>query len=372
MRKIPLVKPHIPKLVEIEGDLRKMLDSGRLTNFGPFSKSLEKKVCRLIGIKHALCVSNATTGLLMLLSVLPKGSEVLVPSFTFLPTVQAVLWNSLRPVFVDIDAHTYTISPTIASSLVSAKTSAIVGVHAFGNPCAIRELEILAKDMKIKLFFDSAHAFGAKYHDSYLGGFGDAEVFSFSATKLLPCGEGGVITTNDDSIYEAILNRRNYGFTFGSYDCEQMGLNGKMPEFSAILGIHGINTIDERVRKRNEIAQEYIRGLSVLPGISFQSIEKDNISTYKDFTILVDSKEFGMDRLALRGEMGKRGVEAASYFSPPIHQMTYICELFGQTHLKVTEQVEQGIISLPIYSDMPGDEIRYVIRTLHCIHNNAS
>lgn len=369
MYKISLVKPHLPILEEIEPELREMLGSGRLTNFGPFSQILEHKIRELVGVKYALCISNATTGLMLLLNTLRRGSEVLVPSFTFLPTVQAILWNSLKPVFVDIDESTYTVSPSAVASKITGKTSAILAVHTFGNPCTIEELEEIAKRNNIRLFFDSAHAFGSRHGGKYLGSFGDAEVFSLSATKTLPCGEGGVITTNSDFVYQAILDRRNYGFKNNSRDCDNMGCNGKITEFSAILGIKEIDSIDAQVQARNLIANRYRRDLQKFSEIEFQQVKSTDVSAYKDFTITIEGSASRLDRIILKEELGLRGIETQSYFSPAIHQMRY----FKRRHINKegltnTEALERKILSLPIYSDLRDNDIDYIIQSIYEVY----
>ena len=372
MRQIPLVKPCLPKLEEIEKELRALLDSGRLTNFGPFSQKLEKRICELLGVRYALCISNATTGLILLLNTLPKGSEVIVPSFTFLPTVQAIIWNSLKPVFVDIDVNTYNILPSEVYSKISDRTSAILAVHVFGNPCAVEELEDIASQKGLRLFFDSAHAFGAKHCNKYIGGFGAAEVFSFSATKLLPCGEGGIVTTNNEFIYKAIKNRRNYGFLENSCDCANMGLNGKITEFSAMLGIKEIEFIDFEVKRRNQIAQRYREALCKVPGIEFQKISPEDISSYKDFAITINFDLLGVDREHLMEDLSAKGIETRAYFSPSVHQMKYFRKnkSIDKRNLDNTELLEKRILSLPIYSDLTDDELRYVIFSLKNLINS--
>jgi len=365
MHHIPLVKPHLPTLEEVESELRDMLRSGRLTNFGPFAALLEQRVRELLNLKYALCTSNGTTGLMLLLNMLPRGSEVLVPSFTFLPTVQAIVWNSLVPVFVDIDATTYNCLPSAVASKITQRTSAILAVHTFGNPCAVEELEDIAHQNRLRLFFDSAHAFGARCNGRYLGCFGDAEVFSLSATKLLPCGEGGVIATNSDAVKEAILDRRNYGFMAGSRDCSNMGLNGKITEFSAILGTKEIEFVGREVARRNQVAGRYRSGLGCLPGLGFQSVGPASTSSYKDFTITVDSGMFGSDRDTLRSELGTRGIETGVYFDPPIHRMAYFLSRTSRgNELRNTELIAERILSLPIYSELSDDEVEYVIASV--------
>jgi dTDP-4-amino-4,6-dideoxygalactose transaminase len=360
-----LVKPRLPRLEEIEVDLREMLDSGRLSNFGPFSRELEKRIGAMTGVKHVISMSSGTTALTLLLNMLPKGSEVIVPSFTFLASVQAVLWNSLIPVFVDVDIESQTMCPSDVASKITLNTSAILAVNTFGSPCLIEELEALADERGIELFFDSAHAIGARHDGRYLGCYGKAEVFSLSATKLLPCGEGGVITTNSDAVYAAMLNRRNYGFTADSRDCENLGMNGKLTEFCAILGLKEIESIDDEVVKRNRIARQYREALGCLPGIGFQSVRMNDISAYKDFTITVDSRSFGISRNNLKGALADRGIETEAYFSPPLHQMKYFRESVA-SKLPNTEALGRQVLSLPIYSDMTADELEYVIDSIVC------
>ena len=366
---IPLARPTLPSFDEIESDVRLILETGRLTNFGPFASELERRVCRLLGVRHALCVASATTGLMMLLNVLPKGSDVLVPSFTFLPTVQAILWNDLNVVFVDIDPGTLTMCPAAVKARLTDQTSAILGVHVFGNPCAVDELQAIARDRGVWLFFDGAHGFGARSGNAAVGTFGDGEVFSLSATKILPCGEGGLIVTNNESLFCLMLDRRNYGFENGTYDCMNKGINGKITEFSAILGLHGLDMIESEVRARKTIADRYRNVLGECAGLAFQVVADDSLCTYKDFTILVDESTFGMNRDAMRTALAQAGIETAAYFSPPVHRMRYFeGNVSGQSGLDVTEAVSRSILSLPIYSRLTDDEFYHIVDTVLALH----
>ncbi len=368
-KKIPLVKPFLPTLEEVSAEISHVLSSGQLTNFGPFSRELDSTVCEYLGVRYALCLSNASTGLMLLLNILPKGTEVIVPSFTFLPTVMALLWNDLIPVFADIDT-TYTLCPERVKECITSRTSAIVGVHVFGNPCHVEALSDLAAERNLKLFFDSAHAFGATVHDKHIGTFGDAEVFSFSATKLLSCGEGGAICTNDESLYREILDRRNYGFAWKSYNCRNMGTNAKISEFSAILGLWGLRLtpegrrIDIQVEARNKIAEQYRARLAGIPGLGYQDVLADNKSTYKDFTLVVESEVFGCDRDEVKKTLNNRGIESASYFSPPIHKMRLFSNYDVTGNLVVTDHVERRILSLPIYHGLSDSQMDFIIETL--------
>lgn len=366
---IPLVVPSLPKLEDIECDLRDILSSGKLTNFGKYSRNLENELSKYTNTEYAISVSNATTGLMIALSILPKNSEVIVPSFTFLPTVQAIMWNNLKPKFVDIDPFTLNICTSEIESLIGEDTSAILAVNSFGNPADISMLEKISKKWNLKLFYDSAHALGAKYQGMPLGNNGTAEIFSLSATKLLPCGEGGMITTNDKLFYEELLNRRNYGFKYDSYDCVNIGANAKITEFSAILGIYGIKTLEERVSRRNEIATHYIERFNDVPGLEWQCVHKKNRSTYKDFVIKVNKDICNKDKFTFMNQLKEAGIESASYFSPCIHQMSYYRKV-RKGILKNSENVEEVIISLPIYSSLTDENVKYISSTVRRLLTN--
>lgn len=364
--RIPLVQPCLPTLQEIEPDLRQMLDSGRLTNFGPFSVRLEAQARRDLGVAHAAAVSSATSGLCLLLSTLSRGSEVIVPSFTFVATVQAIVWNGLVPVFADIDQGTLNVCPRSVEARLSSRTAAILAVHAFGAPCNIEALREISRDRHVPLFFDSAHAFGSRHSGTMVGSFGDAEVFSLSATKVVPSGEGGLVTTNNKRLHNAILDRRNYGLKAnGSRDCANPGLNAKLPEFSAIMASREIISLDWRVRRRNEIARRYLAGLKELPGLRFQEIQCGDISTYKDFTIQVEPNRFGTDRNQLRASLAHVGIETAPYFWPAIHRMTLFSKYASDSQpLPETDRACDQILSLPIFETMSDESVDFVIRSI--------
>ena len=364
MTRIPLVRPSLPTLGEIEGDLRVMLETGRLTNFGPFATRLEHDAAAAADVRYAAAVSSGTTALVLLLNTLPRGSEVVLPSFTFIATAQAVIWNDLIPVFADIEPDSLNVDPRAVEACITPRTSAILAVHAFGAPCAVGELEAIAARHDIRLFFDAAHAFGSRRDGRPVGSFGDAEVFSLSATKLVPSGEGGLVSTNDEGLYSAILDRRNYGLDrCGTRDCAHDGLNGKLAEFNAILALREVATLPARVRRRNQIAQRYRDRLAGMPGLTFQTVRPSDASTYKDFTVQVDPAVFGISRDDLRRSLAAESIETAPYFWPALHQMTRFRQYLREnTALPVTEQVADRILSLPMFEDLDDADVDRVVR----------
>lgn len=358
---IPLVRPEVVSVDSVIEDVREILQSGILSNFGPYNAAFEDSIASFAAARFAVSVSNATTGLMLLLQTLPAGSEVIVPSFTFVATLQALLWNRLTPVFADIDPDTLCIAPKCIPELVTPKTSAILAVHSFGAPAEIEALTEMAQSFGIRLFFDSAHALGSSHAGRRLGGFGDAEVFSFSATKLLTCGEGGVVCTNDELIFQQLLEMRDYGQCRGEHDCKRMGLNGKLPEISALLGLKGLSKSDWIVERRNAIAAEYRRRLSRFDFLKFQKIAGDDVSTYKDF-VLVASEEAG-PRDQIIADLRQRGIETAAYFTPPMHR-TSIGRPYRRTSLPHTEFISDHILSIPIYSSLSDAELDHVCSML--------
>lgn len=356
--KIPILRPMLPALDKIQTELGEVLSTGKITNFSKFVREFEEKTAEYLGVKHCVTLSNGTTGLLLAGSLLKPGSEVLVPSFTFASTVHSLMWNRLTPVFLDIDPQTFNIDSVLIEENISPRTVAILAVHIFGNPCDIGGLEKTCAEHGLKLIFDAAHAFGSLYQGKRIGNFGEAEVFSLSATKVLTTGEGGLLATNRGEIAERIMTLRNYGDP-GNYDCVFWGLNGKMTELNAILGLRSLETIEEAVIRRNELAEMYRRYLEKVPGITFQQVTQDCRSTFKDFAILVDRELFGLSRDELVKVLDWENIETKKYFFPPVHRMKAYSEFGKQREnmLPNTDFVSENILCLPMYSTMLGEVV---------------
>src|SRR3990167_6195499 len=283
---VPITVPTIPPIKVLKKKYEKVLRSGMITN-SFFVREFEQKVASYIGVKHAIALGSCTSGLMLIMKSLELTGEVILPSFTFHATAHAVVWNGLTPVFVDCDPRTYNLDPAAVEKAITPKTSAIVAVHIFGNPPDIEALQAITKRYALRLIFDAAHGFGTRYKGKPVGGFGDAESFSLSPTKLLTAGEGGIVTTNDDLLAAKIRAGRNYGDT-GNYNPEFSGLSARMSEFNALLGIESLKMLEKNVAARNKTAKMYRKLLSRTPGISFQSIDNKNRSSFKDFSIKID------------------------------------------------------------------------------------
>jgi dTDP-4-amino-4,6-dideoxygalactose transaminase len=263
---------------------------------------------------------------------------------------------------------TLTLDPQCADREIGVRTSAILATHLYGTPCDVDALTEVAQRNGIHLFFDAAHAFGSRRGGVSVGGFGDAEVFSLSPTKLLVASEGGIIATNDDALAERCRIGRDYANP-GDYNCRFVGLNARMSELHAAMALASLDGLEERVERRNELALQYQKSLDGLPGISFPLVRDGDRSTYKDFTILVEPEGFGMSAARLAGALGAVGVETRRYYSPPVHQMEAYRHMSSTNgNLQTTQLASERVLTLPMWSDMSDAHVRRVADAIFRIH----
>ncbi|MEI6366755.1 MAG: DegT/DnrJ/EryC1/StrS family aminotransferase [Planctomycetota bacterium] len=382
--RVPFVRPVLPSFDVLRPAYEEIISTGRLTK-GRFVEQFEQAVAKHLGVRHAVAVSSCTIGLMLVYKSLdltagncgsrsramepcPAGSmeplsrfgivrsggrnepvgEVIIPSFTFLAGPAAIVWNNLRPVFIDVDPITTNAVPQAVAAAITPRTVAISACHNFGNPCDVAALEAIAMEHSLPLVIDAAHGFGASLHGKPVGSGGTAQVFSLSPTKLLVAGEGGIVATNCDCLAHFVRLGREYG-NDGSYDALFAGVNGRMPELSAATALAGLDILDTVAAQRREIATLYRSELSHLPGISFVEGQPGAQSSHKDFSITVDPSQFGMSRDGLRRAMALRGIETRTYYNPPCHKQTAFEHLHDRHRaLPATELLAARSISLPI------------------------
>jgi dTDP-4-amino-4,6-dideoxygalactose transaminase len=366
------IRPSLPSLETVLQNYRAAYDNGLITNADIVAR-FEAAVAERLEVKHCIAVSSCTSGLMMVQRAFGLTGEVIIPSFTFFATGHSARWNGLTPVFADCEPDTWNVDPADVERKITPRTSALLIVHLYGNPANVEALSRIATRHGLKLIFDGAHAFGSRYRGRPIGQFGDAEVFSLSPTKLLVAGEGGLVTTNDDTLAKAIRGMRNYGDT-GAYDPDWLGMNARMSEFNAALALAGLAGVDERVRRRNHIAQMYTDLLASLPGLRFQSVHPDDTNTYKDYSVHVTPDPFGLTRDELAEGLLAENIETKKYFYPPMHMQ----KLYKSFHdsklqdLKTTESVTGGILSLPIYESLPDSTIETVAHAIHRLARAAA
>ena len=370
---IRFIKPTLPPLATVLEIYTERYNDGTITN-ADLVRRFEQRIEEYCSVPHCVAVSSCTSGLALVLRAFAlKRREVILPSFTFFATGHSILWNGLKPVFADCDPQNWTIDPKSVESLITEETGAIVAVHLYGHPCNIAALERIAEKHNLKLIFDSAHAFGSRYQNRPIGQFGDAEVFSLSPTKLLVAGEGGLVTTNDDELARKLRAARNYG-DLGAYDPEILGMNARMSEFNAALGIAGLDLVAGKVARHNAIADLYTSLLSDVPGLSFQQLNADDVSTFKDYSVCVDAAGFGMNRDQLANALLAENVTTKKYFSPPLHRQMLYRPFYKErsTSLNYTDRISDSVLSLPIYESISDEMVRSVIYAIQRLAKNHS
>jgi len=366
---IPITKPTLPPYEEVEPVIREIYSSGLITN-GKYVRAFEEKVATYLGVQHVVAAPSCSMGLLVLLSMLPAGSEIVMPSFTFSATYQALLWNGFTARLVDCN-ESCNIDVSQVEQAITPKTTAILAVHMYGTATDLEELEAIALRRNLPLFFDAAHGFGAKYKDRHLGGFGNAEVFSLGPTKTLPVGEGGLITTNDENLAKRVRSACNHGQPPNSLDSTVKSLNGRLEEINAAIGIRVLDDVDHWIAHRQELAAMYYSQLGDIPGLTFPVVPEYAVSSFKDFCVFVDPEQFGMDRDQLLARLGKADVQAKRYFHPPIHQLTVARGHFQGVRLPNTEFKASRVLALPMYSHITFDEVSYVCESVLKAHRGG-
>jgi dTDP-4-amino-4,6-dideoxygalactose transaminase len=366
-------RPNLPPYDRVEQRLRRIFDRGWLTNHGPEVLDFERAVASHAGVKHCIAVCNATVGLEVAIRALRMSGEVIVPAFTFVATAHALAWQGITPVFCDIDPMTHTIDPERVEALITPRTTGIIGVHLWGRTCHVEALEAIARRHDLRLLFDAAHAFGCARGGRPVGSFGDAEVFSFHATKFLNTFEGGAIVTNDDAFATQIRLTTNFGFV--DYDqVVSIGTNGKMTEISAAMGLASLERMDDVVACNRRHYEQYAAGLSDVPGVTVVGYSALDRPNYQYVALEIDAAEGGLDRDTLLEVLHAEQVLARRYFYPGVHRM----EPYRTTHpgvadgLPAAEALSRRVLVLPTGTAVSADDITRICDLIaYCVEHRA-
>ncbi|HEX6305828.1 MAG TPA: DegT/DnrJ/EryC1/StrS family aminotransferase [Anaerolineales bacterium] len=367
--KVQMVRPVLPDYAAMSDGIKEILGTGMVTK-GRYMREFEQRVADYLDVKHAVAVSSCTSGLMLVHRALGLEGEVVVPSFTFMATISSLVWNNLRPIFTDVDPDTTNLDPEAVEAAITPETTAIVAVHNFGNPADIERLQDIAEHYKVKLIFDAAHGFGALYQGGPLGSQGDAQVFSLSPTKLLITGEGGVVTTEDDDLAEKVRMGREYG-NDGNYDSAFPGLNARLPEFNALMGLCSLEDLERAAESRNETADVFQEVLERIPGIGFQEVRPGDRNSYREYSITIDPADFGLGRDEVVTALAAENVDARKYYDPPAHRQTAYKIYFDDHALPNTDWLSSHSISLPMWSHMEREVALGICEAIQRIYENA-
>jgi dTDP-4-amino-4,6-dideoxygalactose transaminase len=346
--KLYVGRPNIGDRERLLARINDMLDRRWLSNNGPYVQQFEQQITEMIGVKHCIALCNATVALEIVARAAGVTGEVIIPSFTFIATAHALQWQQITPVFCDVDPQTHNIDPHRVEAMITPRTTAIIGVHVWGQPCDVAALADIAKRHGLRLIYDAAHAFGCAYQGTMIGNFGDAEVFSFHATKFFNTFEGGAVVTNDDELASKIRLMQNFGFV--NYDqVDYIGINGKMSEVSAAMGLTGLESIKEFIAVNYRNYQHYQRELSGIPGLRFITYDETEKRNYQYIVIEIDQAITGISRDQLMKTLWAENVIARRYFYPGCHRMEPYRSYFPHAGLLLpeTEALCQRTLQLP-------------------------
>ena len=358
---IYVTQPDLPPLEEFIPYLEQIWENKILTNNGPFHKQLEQALCDYLGVKHLALFTNGTIALVTALQALRITGEVITTPYSFVATAHSLLWNGIKPVFVDIDPNTCNLDPDRIEEAITPQTTAILPVHCYGNPCDVERVQQIADSYGLKVIYDAAHAFGIQYKGEGLLRHGDLSVLSFHATKVFNTFEGGAIVCPDAKTKQHIDHLKNFGFV-GEVTVVAPGINGKMSEINAAFGLLQLQHIDEALRRRKQIETRYREMLADVPGISLLPIPPDTNGNGSYLPIFVGD-DYPLSRDALYQKMKDAGIHGRRYFYPLISDMPMYRGLPSAKaeNLVAAHGSAEGVICLPIYSSLLNEQVDNIV-----------
>ena len=352
-KNIYVTQPSLPPLDEFIPYLREIWDSKVLTNGGPFHQKLEQALCEYLGVEHIALFTNCTIGLITALQALRVTGEVITTPYSFVATAHSLLWNGIKPVFVDIDPRTLNLDPSRIEAAITPQTTAIMPVHCYGHPCDVDAIQKIADNYNLKVIYDAAHAFGVKCHCGSVLTHGDLSVLSFHATKVFNTFEGGAIICPDAKTKARIDQLKNFGHA-GEVNVVAPGINGKMSEFNAALGLLQLKHIDEALARRKVIDLAYRERLHDVKGIHCLGDAREMQANYAYFPILVQP-DYPLSRDELNQRLRDKGIFPRRYFYPLISEFPMYRGLPSahRDNLPVASAAALQVLCLPIYPDLP-------------------
>ena len=323
------------------------------TNDGPLVRELEERLVEKLGVGFCAAFCNGTSALQAALRHLDLSGEVITTPFTFPATVHAIEWNGLTPVFCDIDPESWNLDPAQVAEGLTSATSALVPVHVFGNPCDVEALGALAREHDLRLVYDAAHAFGAHLGGRSLASYGDLSVLSFHATKLFHTAEGGAVTGEDASHYRPLHLLRNFGIA-GEDLVQGVGLNGKMSEMHAALGLSLLDAAREEIAARERLASVYDGLLRTVPGLGFQRVPETTEKNHAYYAIRIEAEGFGLRRDEVHHALRAENIVTRRYFFPLCSENESYRQLPSARpeNLPEARRLADEILCLPLYGDL--------------------
>ena len=360
-----VTQPYLPPLEDFVPYLQQIWDNKLLTNGGPMHQQLEQALCHYLGVPEVALFNNGTNALLTALQAMNLTGEVITTPYSFVATAHSILWNGLKPVFVDIDPVTLNIDPSKIEAAITSNTSAIMPVHCYGNPCDVTAIQQIADAYDLKVIYDAAHAFGVRDDGGSVLRHGDLSVLSFHATKVFNTFEGGAIICPDAKIKQHINTLKNFGIV-DETTVTEAGLNGKMSEVNAAFGLLQLQHMDIVLERRGQIDSFYREHLRDVPGITIVPTSGQLQSNYSYFPILVESA-YPLSRDSLYQKLKDHNIFARRYFYPLISEFPVYREMLSvkESNLPVATQVAKKVLCLPIYPDLEEGCIESIVKLIN-------
>jgi dTDP-4-amino-4,6-dideoxygalactose transaminase len=369
---IYVTRPRIPSPERFHALMGEVFAARWFTNDGAQVRALERALAERLEVPFCTAFCNGTVALQVALRSLDLRGEVITTPFTFPATVHAIEWNGLTPVFCDIDPHTYNLDPLRAAELVTPRTSAILAVHVFGNPCDVAALDELASAHGLRILYDAAHAFGVRHRGRPIGAFGDLSILSFHATKLFHTAEGGAVVGPHAAMATSIALLRNFGIV-NENEVRGVGLNGKLSELHAALGRALLDDLDEELAARARLAARYAEGLADIDGLAFQRSAPATEPNHAYCTIEVDPERFGLSRDELHAALLAEQVITRKYFHPLCSENVAYRHLpsADPSRLPNACRVAQRVLCLPLYGELPAPAVDRIVDRIRALRAAA-
>lgn len=361
---INVTQPLLPDLEEFVPYLQEIWKNKILTNGGPYHQQLESALCEYLGVKHISLFTNGTIALVTALQTLRISGEVITTPYSFVATAHSLLWNGINPVFVDIDPNTLNLDPNKIESAVTPYTTAVMPVHVYGHPCDVAAIQKVADRYNLRVIYDAAHAFGVRDEGGSILRYGDLSVLSFHATKVFNTFEGGAIVCPDAKTKQRVDHLKNFGFV-DEVTVVAPGINGKMSEFNAALGLLQLKGIDAALNKRKAIDIYYRERLEGVRGIRSLPDAGETVANYAYFPILVQA-DYPLGRDELYEKLRDNGIYARRYFYPLITDFPMYRDLpsASRSNLPVASKAASEVICLPIYPDLSKEHVDAVVKLI--------
>ena len=361
---IYVTQPYLPPLEEFIPYLEQIWDKKILTNGGPYHQQLEQALCEYLGVKHLALFTNGTIALVTALQALRITGEVITTPYSFVATAHSLLWNGIKPVFVDVHPQTLNLDPAQIEAAITPQTTAIMPVHCYGHPCDVQAIQKIADNYNLKVIYDAAHAFGVQDKNGSVLNHGDLSVLSFHATKVFNTFEGGAIICPDAKTKQRIDHLKNFGFV-DETTVVASGINGKMSEINAAFGLLQLKHIDVALARRKEIDTAYRVQLAGVKGIHCLNDSGENVSNYAYFPILVQP-DYSLSRDELYQKLKDHGIYARRYFYPLISDFPMYRNMTSAqpSNLPVAANAASQVLCLPIYPDLKFEDQKRITRLI--------